>query len=170
MPSFTKTNPKHQNSEAGSTLSIQAPGAELLLREFIFSPHLWEVFSLLQATICMQNGYFVKPLNLSPPAAGPTTSPATLISPENCVTGVGGTNLHGIEFQGITKHKSHIINKLRFAITSIVGRWRFAPPNTATSGTKYPAKGRINRAAPFKSAEGDVYPQICARQTVPGRL
>ena len=31
-------------------------------------------------------------------------------------------------------------------------------------------KGRINREAQYKSLQGDVYPQISARQTIPARL
>ena len=34
-------------------------------------------------------------------------------------------------------------------------------PNTATSQPRYPAKGRINRAAPYKSSQGDMYPDGC---------
>ena len=77
---------------------------------------------------------------------------------------MGGTNLHGIEFQGVSKRKFFIINKLCFVICSLRGRWRFVPRNTATSGARYPAKGRINRAAPYKSAEGDMYPHGCNTQ------
>lgn len=34
------------------------------------------------------------------------------------VEGLGGTNLHEVDWQAILKHNSHIINKLRFAINS----------------------------------------------------
>ena len=49
-------------------------------------------------------------------------------SAEKFVPGVGGTNLHGTKFQGVSKHKSFIIYKLRFAISSLRGRRRFVPP------------------------------------------
>jgi hypothetical protein len=71
---------------------------------------------------------------------------------------LGGTNLYGVVFQGGSKHKSFIINKLCFVISSLRGLWRFVPPNTATSQPRFPAKGRINCAAPFKSFQGDLYP------------
>ena len=79
-------------------------------------------------------------------------------------TGVGGTNLYGVESHGVSKHKSFIINKLCFVISSLRGRWRFVPPKPATSGTRYPAEGRINRAAPYKSAGGGLSPHGCNKQ------
>ena len=76
-------------------------------------------------------------------------------------TGVGGTNLYVVVYQGVTKHKSFIINKLCFVISSLRTRWRFVPPKPAISGARYPAKGRINRAAPYKSLQGDMYQDGC---------
>ena len=80
---------------------------------------------------------------------------------------LGGTNLYGVVFQGGSKHKSFIINKLCFVISSLRTRWRFVPPKPAISGARYPAKGRINRAAPYKSLQGDVYPQSAGGKLYP---
>ena len=80
------------------------------------------------------------------------------------ITGVGGTNLYGVESHDVIKHKSLIINKLCFAISSLRGRWRFVPPKPATSGVRYPAKGLKNCVAPYKSLQGDLYPYGCNSQ------
>ena len=77
---------------------------------------------------------------------------------------MGGTKLHGTKFQGVSKHISLTINKLRFAISSLGSQWRFVPPKPATSGTRYPAKGHISREAPFKSSAGGLSPHGCNSQ------
>ena len=42
--------------------------------------------------------------------------------------------------------------------------WRFVPPKPATSEARSPAAGRINCAAPYKSAIGDLNPHGCNKQ------
>ena len=79
-------------------------------------------------------------------------------------TGVGGTNLYGVELHAVLKHKSFIINKLCFAISSLRGRWWFVPPKPTISETHFPAAGRINCAAPYKSSEGGLSPHGCNSQ------
>ena len=80
-------------------------------------------------------------------------------------TGVGGTNLHGLHFDRVAIRILLILCYLYFETACKSIPWRFVPRNTATSQPKFPAKGRINREAPYKSSQGDVYPQICAVQT-----
>jgi hypothetical protein len=77
---------------------------------------------------------------------------------------VGGTNLHGLHFDRVTNRILLILWVLRFTTSFKSTPWRFVPPNTATSQPRFPAKGRINCAAPFKSFQGDLYPDGCNTQ------
>ena len=93
-----------------------------------------------------------------------------LVDWENITAGVGGTNLHGLHFDSVANRILLILCDLLFETACKSIQWRFVPPNTATSQPKFPAKGRINREAPYKSSNGNAYPQICAIQTAPARL
>ena len=83
-------------------LRVTAVRVQFELRRFAGTHRLARIYMVLRGLYGLWPGIWVERLRCWVPE----------------IAVLGGTNLHGIDLQAVSKHKSHNINKMRFATLS----------------------------------------------------